>query len=94
MSRDAWQGVDARLAAAPVDWSFQTVDITRTPPPVQLLHVAGTSHIAMRTADGHVSYGEKRRYHPDTLRTLDAILDARDAANEDADGFLPWERAA
>jgi hypothetical protein len=81
-----------RLAAGPRS-DFYGPAITATPPPLApLLLGRGPNHIVVLTADGARGYGMLHQHSADALDALDALLDYRDAANEDADGRLPHER--
>lgn len=66
----------------------------RKPLDLDLLGIdRGPSHIVVVTAEGARSHGMLHRHSDQALDALDALLDYHDAANEDADGLLPHQRA-
>lgn len=86
-----WLGY--RMAHAPLPYAVrETVGEHRGP--LDLLGVRGPSHVIVLTADGPRGYGALSSHSDTALEALDAALDYRDAANEDADGRLPHERAS
>lgn len=81
----------ARMAHVPLEPIVRSpiAEPWTPPPPRRLGLFSAPTHVIVIDAAGPHGYGLLASHSADKLRALDAWLDSRDAANEDADGRLP-----